>query len=55
MTNPNTEPPEEEVIKAEVTSELEKAKDFAKSWWKKTENQTSLTIRGGNNRSEQEH
>lgn len=31
MTNPNTEPPEEEVIKAEVSSELEEAKDFAKT------------------------
>ena len=31
MTNPNTETPEEEVIKAEVSSELEEAKDFAKT------------------------
>lgn len=31
MTNPNTETPKEEVMKAEVSSELEEAKDFAKT------------------------
>ncbi|MBE2224892.1 MAG: hypothetical protein IAF02_25350 [Anaerolineae bacterium] len=31
MTNPNAETLEEEVMKAEVSSELEKAKDFTKS------------------------